>query len=49
LGLGDVENDLDKITAVKSIDDKKLKSVCCGDSNSFAVTVDGIFFTDFNF
>lgn len=41
LGLGEVKEDLEVLTPVGAMNDKKVVEICCGDVNSFAVCDDG--------
>lgn len=41
LGLGEVKEDLEELTPVVAMNDKKVVEICCGDVNSFAVCDDG--------
>lgn len=41
LGIGPIENDLEKITIVKKFEKIPIKSISCGDNCSFAVTESG--------
>lgn len=41
LGLGEVKEDLEELTPIGAMNDKKVVEICCGDANSFAVCDDG--------
>lgn len=41
LGVGDVEKDITELTPIKSLSGQKISKISCGESNSFAVTVEG--------
>lgn len=41
LGLGEVKEDLEELTIVKSLEDKFISNISCGESSSFAITDNG--------
>lgn len=41
LGLGNIANDVEKLTLIKSLEDKNVINISCGEAQSFAVTSDG--------
>lgn len=43
LGIGEVKEDAEIITPIKSLDGKNIVHVSCGESCSFAVSKDGMF------
>lgn len=45
LGLGDIEDDVDKLTSINTLEDKNVVQLECGESCSFALTQDGKVFS----